>query len=665
MIKERLPAYPLMPMEPLLSVWSASNAPSDADSVMWTGADKPINGHINVDGVTKRFMGEKGADDVIKHIDTELSLSSTKFTFSDGKVKLYVTFTTPGLSGELFDAARPITYIDIKIESADDKPHKVAVVIDFGEKLIYAGAIKRLVRASVLPFGDGRIGYMGRQFQRTLTIAGDDKETDWGWFYLAGGGDIIVSSEAAKKRYIKKDNIDEEKNYRKILVSAKSGDIEKDKPLEYFLVAAYDDIYSAIYFGDYKKAYWTKQYYNIVNVIKECVKNHDAEIEKIKAFDKKLEKAAMPYGKDYYLVLIAAYRQTLASGKIINVGGEPVYIQKDCGNGGLVNSVFAGYYSAPLFLFFKPELLKGLLIPLFDYARMKSWKFPFSPEDAGLYPYVTGQVTGANPVYVIKRNHIIRRTYYIYLQSKVKNLYNADKMSPADATASTLILSAAYLNKTGDTSFISENADLLSQYAEYIDALGIKLPEELSKEGALDVNLAMKCVIALGAYGKMLETLKPGDGVAYLKTAADLANKLERISGNGEHTAKTIDDRNSWSLKYNLIWDRILGLNLFSHGLYEKEIALYRKNLHKFGVPADSYGSAARVSASMFAAALDDSGKFTAEISAAIAKALVSAKTNLVFPDRYDVITGVEDGANKQNPAVGAAFIKLLADVSK
>ena len=50
------------------------------------------------------------------------------------------------------------------------------------------------------------------------------------------------------------------------------------------------------------------------------------------------------------------------------------------------------YPSSPLFLLYNPELMKGMLRPVFRYARTPEWPYEFAPHDVGRYPKANGQV---------------------------------------------------------------------------------------------------------------------------------------------------------------------------------------------------------------------------------------------------------------------------------
>lgn len=661
MIETKLSAYPLLTFDPLFSLWSSAENLYDDNVRMWTGAEKPIYGNIEIDGVCKRFMGTKGGEYILRQRKVEVGLNRTRYTFSDEIVTLTLTFTVPQFIKDAALTARPVGYIDVTVESADGKEHEIDAVIDFSEKIVCEDA-KKLTRGGVLPYPQGKIGYIGRLLQKTIQNAGDFRETDWGWLYLAGDAEIIVSSEVAKRSYFRGGNFKEDKNYRKLLVSQKKGKVAPGKPLSWFLVVGYDDIFSVNYFGQYKKGYWTTANYSIVNAIQTAFAEHDETIRRCEQADALFEtKLAAGYGNGYLTALYGSYRQAVAGVKIIGEDDGYVVLNKASSRGGFAADLSITYAAAPMILTFNPTFLKGMLKPLFEFARMKAWQFDFAPSDAGLYPYATGQIRGA------AGRFIVRSSYFPFLKHicnrSDKNIYDPSELSPVDSTASMLILSAAYFNESGDFAFVRENADLMSGWADYLVEAGLAVGGCPSPFASLDippkdVNLAVKSIIAIAAWGLLRNEIQPGGGKPYLETAARLAKDLISVSDLGDRLALAVDDRKSWGLKYNLIWDRIFATHLFDDALIDREIAFYLTRLHKYGVALDNRSTETSAPFMMWTATLGGKTAVRA-CGVAIADMLANAPDRVPFPTVYDAVSA--EATDFANAAVGGVWMPIYA----
>lgn len=133
--------------------------------------------------------------------------------------------------------------------------------------------------------------------------------------------------------------------------------------------------------------------------------------------------------------------------------------------------------------------------------------------------------------------------------------------------------------------FFEENKDLLKQWADYLVEFGYDPGNQLCTDdfaGHLshNCNLSVKAIVALAVYTKLSGEEK------YMDIAKKMASDWEKDAQNKEGTRLAFDNEKGWSLKYNMVWDSILDLGLFSEDL--KEIALYKTKCNRYGVPLDS-----------------------------------------------------------------------------
>ena len=73
-----------------------------------------------------------------------------------------------------------------------------------------------------------------------------------------------------------------------------------------------------------------------------------------------------------------------------------------------------------------------------------------------------------------------------------------------------------------------------------------------------------------------------------MKIAKDMAKRWMSEAANEEGSLLAFGTEDTWSLKYNIVWDKLLGLNLFDEKIYQNEITFYKSKALKYGVPLDS-----------------------------------------------------------------------------
>jgi hypothetical protein len=653
----RPPAVPLITHDPYFSVWSMSDRLTDSHTKHWTGAEQPLAGVARIDGRNFRFAGGqwRWADPMpaMNQVSREVTPTRTMYGFESGGVRLDLTFLSPLIAADLDLLSKPVTYVRLATRSTDGKPHRVELYFDAGAQHV-VNHPSEPVESIAMRVGDTDVVRMGTTAQPVLAKSGDDLRIDWGYLYIAvppqSGTQLIRTTSRERLEYLTAGKLasiegDWTQTDRLLPHAAVTMDLGNvTAPVSRTIVIAYDDLYSVEYFGRKLRPWWRRAGANAETLIREAVRDYPALEEKARTFDANLTKRLIEAGGDKYAAIaVLAYRQTLAAHKLVaDVDGTPLYFSKENFSNGCIGTVDVTYPSAPFFLALSPQLLKAQIRFIFDYAGMPRWPWPYPPHDIGQYPLANGQVYGGGE------------------KTEMRQM-------PVEESGNMILLAAALARAEGSVEFAKRYWPLLTKWAQYLERKGLDPENQLSTDDfaghmAHNTNLSLKAIVALGAYAQMAKSI--GDGAAerkYSALAAGMARDWMRMADDGDHYRLAFDQKGTWSQKYNLVWDKLLGLGLFPAEVARKEVAWYKAKQDRYGVPLDSRVPYTKLDWILWSATLADNRSDFEALAGPVHAFLNESPSRVPMTDWYNTDDGRQRGFQARS-VVGGVYIKLLAD---
>ena len=257
-------------------------------------------------------------------------------------------------------------------------------------------------------------------------------------------------------------------------------------------------------------------------------------------------------GEEYAAIATLAFRQAIGAHKLVeDANGVPFFMPKENFSNGSISTVDVLYPSSPMFLFLNPKLVEAQLEPVARYAETSHWKFPFAPHDLGVYPLANGQLYGGGEI-------------------------SEDDQMPVEESGNMILMFAALAHAEHDTAFAKRYWPLLTKWAEYLLAKGFDPENQLCTDDfaghlAHNTNLSIKAIEALAAYAQLAKEMGDTKTAAqYQDAAKSMAAKWVSMAADDGHYRLAFDKPGTWSQKYNLVWDNILGLHIFPAEIADK-----------------------------------------------------------------------------------------------
>ena len=647
----RPPAVPLVTFDPYLSVWSCADHLTDRNTQHWTKHDHSLVSLIRVDGQAYRVMGDDPANvPPLPQVGLTVTPTRSIYEFEGAHVHVTLTFMTPALPQDLDALSLPLSFITWQVRSVDGNRHAVAVYDSTSSQLV-VNQVREKVEWSRETAGSLNILRVGTVEQHVLGSSGDDHRIDWGYAYVAapesqaqaaigGDSDLINSFVGAGKLPLQ----DDARMPRAVNdgqpVMAFAFDLGSvaATPVTRQVMVAYDEIAAIKYFGKNLLPYWKRNGVTAPEMLVKAHRDYSKLAQRCAKFDADLTRDATKVGGEKYAQMAAlAYRQCAAAcGLAADANKQPLFFTKENTSNGDIATVDVFFPMDPQWVLLSPSLAKATLVPILSYAASWHWKFPNAPHDLGTYPIARGTDDGGEGM-------------------------------PVEESGNMLILCDAISQIQGDTQWLNPWWPKLTEWAKYLEQYGLDPEEQLCTDDfmghlAHNANLSVKAILGLAAYGDLCKLRGDSETASrYQELARTDAAHWVTAAGDGDHYRLAFDKPDTWSQKYNLVWDHILGLNVFPHNVSQMEVAHYKSVMQKYGVPLDSRTHLTKTDWSLWSASLADSQADFEALVSPIYDYLNATTARSPFVDSY-VTDDIHSDGMHARPVIGGIFIKMLTD---
>ena len=588
---------------------------------------------------------EKGKANILANTatqkDVNVQATNTYYTFDCGNVELKLTFLAPFMMDNLDLMSRPVNYISYDVRSLDGKEHDVQLYFEAAPNWV---SFLRNQPTEVSAFSQDGLSFtkMGRTEQNPL---GREREatyyTNWGYVYFAANeatssyaaGDPVAMRAAFVENGTLGNNEGAKNGYMAIAENLGTGLNTSGK-----IMVGYDDILSLNYFGTNLRPYWNRNGDRTIEQEFVAAHNEYAELKtKSAKFDYELMQDAMRVGgKEYAELCASVYRQVIVAHKLMEApDGTIIFPSKEISSGGFVSTVYVTYPSAPMFLYYNPELLKGLIEPIFYMAENGIWNKPYPAHDAGKYPWAFGQEYGED--------------------------------MPIEEAGNMLILTALLTKVDGNADYATKHWESLSKWSNYLMEKGLDPANQLCTDDfaghlARNANLSVKAILGIAAYGYIAG--EKGDKATCEKMVAkakEMAQEWMTLADAGDHYSLSFGNKESWSQKYNMVWDKLMGWDIFPEEVKQKELAYYLTKQNQYGLPLDSRRNYTKSDWIMWTATLADDHETFMKFVQPIYDFANETTDRIGLTDWYNTDSDKRVGFEAR-PVLGGFYIKMLEE---
>ena len=244
-----------------------------------------------------------------------------------------------------------------------------------------------------------------------------------------------------------------------------------------------------------------------------------------------------------------------------------------------------------------------------------------------------------------------------------------------------LVMEAATAIASGDVSFAASHLPELEQWVRYLLENGRDPDNQLCTDDfaghfAHNCNLSLKAIMGIAGLGIIYRMLgREDDAEKHLAIARDMAADWAVRAANGDGSYRLAFDRpGTFSMKYNIVWDKLFGTGIMDKNVIASEFASYRRKTNAYGLPLDNRATYTKSDWLVWTATLAEDRDDFEEMVAPLWYAYHKSTSRVPMTDWYWTLTAEQKtyksprfadlptgAAGFQNRTVqGGLFIKLL-----
>ena len=519
-------------------------------------------------------------------------------TFTSSAVNLTVTFLQPAFANDHLLSSTEFAFITTDVSSNDGAAHSVQVYIDAASDLVCSypsspndAVVWTNVSQQLATASSGTFGYsMKVDGAKPFAFTGDLTRPNWGTLYFAANSPAYVSStvasaNASRFAFVSGASLPAFDTAQPRVSQGAGGNtpviaftfevsVTAASPNSASALLFYDEGPTIDFFGVPLSAYWTHMFESPYAVIAGAFAVYTKILEEATTYDGALVQVASQYSNDRFATLLAlAHRQV--TGASVTVWNEekqtPWVFIKEMSTGGAMSTVDVLFPGAPLYIAIAPETLKLMLWPILSWSNNETSNkvtISWAPHDFGGYPIADADAAEQEEMPLEESGNMI------------------------------LMLAAIAQQQNGEVTWLLPYQGVLNEWVQFINSTLPDPDEQLCTDdfegpSPHNANLAVKGIVALNAYAILLRYFnRSAEAKTYDALAAQYAENWKVLAldpeGSPKHYKQRYDQNSTWSDKYNLIFQYMLGTKAFTDDVRVDEGAYYQSQANQYGIPLDN-----------------------------------------------------------------------------